>query len=85
MALADEESDSNAEQRRKQGKAPTTFNLEYTQKSFEDCKGTTTLTRSQSQQLYRWKDEYISAVQTLRFLALSQADRELALIHCSVS
>ena len=85
MARADEESDSNAAQRRKQGKAPTTFNLEYTQKSFQDCKGTTTLTSPQRQQLYRWIDEYIKTVQTLRVLALSQADRERALIECSVS
>ncbi len=44
MALADEESDFNAAQGRKQGKAPTTFNLEYTLKSFKDCKESTTLT-----------------------------------------
>ncbi len=36
MALLDEESDSNAAQGRKQGKAPTIFNLEYTKKSFKD-------------------------------------------------
>ena len=85
MALADEESDSNAAQRRKQGKAPTTFNLLYTRKSFKDCKGTTTLTEAQRSRLSRGKDEYIFAKQKRRFLKLSQADRERALDECSES
>ena len=65
MALADEESDSNAAQRRKQGKTPTTFNLEYTQTSFKDCKRATTLTKAQRSQLNRWKDEYKFALNLL--------------------
>ncbi len=85
MAFADEESDSNAAQGRKQGKAPTIFNLKYTQKSFKDCKGTTTLIRSQRQQLYRWKAEYIFAVQKQRFLELGQVVRQRAWNDCSFS
>ena len=85
MAFLDEESDSNAVQGRKQGKAPTTFNLEYTQKSFKDCKGTTTLIQAQRQQLYRWKAEYKKSVQKQRFLELSQIDRQRAWNGCSFS
>ena len=84
MAFFDEESDSDAVQERKQGKAPTIFNLEYTKKSFKDCKGTTTLTPPQKQQLYRWKDEYIRTVQKLRFLKLRQVDRQRVWNVCSL-
>ena len=85
MALADEESDSNAAQRRKQGKAPTTFNLHYTRKSFKDCKETATLTEAQRSRLSRWKDEYIFAVQKQRFLELDQVDRQRVWNDCSES
>ena len=85
MALADEESDSNAAKGRKQGKAPTTLNILYTQTSFKDCKRATTLTKAQRSQLNRWKDEYKFTLQKLELLELSQADRERAWNGCSFS
>lgn len=80
MAHADQKSDFNVAKRRKQGKAPITLNLLLTKKSFEHCKRTTPLTEAEKSQLSRWKDAFIFAVQKLRFLELSQVDRERAVV-----